>query len=156
MCWASQAQIRLSWIPDTEHPVVHIMEEQRNVTSKGGTMRLGIYPCLPQENTWTMAAYQTAKVNERHRHRFELNNSYREVMGNSGFIVGGISPDGTLVETGEVRDHPFMVGVQFHPEFQSRPNRPHPLFSEFLGVAKNTIREGVQRPLPMESVDGGS
>ena len=73
--------------PDTEHPVVHIMEEQRNVTSKGGTMRLGIYPCLPQENTWTMAAYQTAKVNERHRHRFELNNSYREVMGNSGFIV---------------------------------------------------------------------
>ena len=142
--------------PDTEHPVVHIMEEQRNVTSKGGTMRLGIYPCLPQENTWTMAAYQTAKVNERHRHRFELNNSYREVMGNSGFIVGGISPDGTLVETGEVRDHPFMVGVQFHPEFQSRPNRPHPLFSEFLGVAKNTIREGVQRPLPMEAVDGGS
>ena len=122
--------------PDTEHPVVHIMEEQRSVTSKGGTMRLGVYPCLPQENTWTMAAYQTTMVNERHRHRFELNNSYREAMGNSGFIVGGISPDGTLVETGEVRDHPFMVGVQFHPEFQSRPNRPHPLFAKFLGVGQ--------------------
>ena len=140
--------------PDTEHPVVHIMEDQRNVTSKGGTMRLGAYPCLPQENTWTMAAYQTAMVNERHRHRFELNNAYREAMGSSGFIVGGISPDGTLVETGEVRDHPFMVGVQFHPEFQSRPNRPHPLFAEFLGVAKKTIREGVQRPLPLETLDG--
>jgi CTP synthase len=142
--------------PDTGHPVVHIMEDQRRVTSKGGTMRLGAYPCLPQENTWTMAAYGTSLVNERHRHRFELNNAYREAMSNSGFIVGGISPDGTLVETGEVREHPFMVGVQFHPEFQSRPNRPHPLFTEFLGVAKKTIREGVQRPLPLDSLDGAA
>ncbi len=115
-------------------------------------MRLGSYPCLPQENTWTMAAYQSSLVNERHRHRFELNNAYREAFGNSGFIVGGLSPDGNLVETGEVQDHPFMVGTQFHPEFQSRPNRPHPLFTKFIGAAKTTIREGEQRPLPLENL----
>ena len=94
-------------------------------------------------------------VSERHRHRYELNNDYREAMGNSGFIVGGLSPDGSLVETGEVREHPFMVGVQFHPEFKSRPNRPHPLFTEFIGAAKKTIREGVQRPLPL-GLNGGA
>ncbi len=135
--------------PDTRHPVIHIMDEQQSVTAKGGTMRLGAYPCLPQENTLTMAAYQSPLISERHRHRFELNNGYREALGNSGFIVGGLSPDGNLVETGEVRGHPFMVGVQFHPEFQSRPNRPHPLFSQFVGEAKQTIREGAQRPLPL-------
>ena len=138
--------------PESEHPVIHIMEDQRMVTAKGGTMRLGSYPCLPQEDTWTMAAYQSPLINERHRHRFELNNAYREALGDSGFIVGGLSPDGNLVETGEVRDHPFMVGVQFHPEFQSRPNRPHPLFSKFVGEAKETIREGAQRPLPLDTI----
>ena len=140
--------------PETPHPVIHIMDDQRSVTAKGGTMRLGSYPCLPQENTVTMAAYKSPLVSERHRHRFELNNAYREALGNTGFIVGGLSPDGNLVETGEVKDHPFMVGVQFHPEFQSRPNRPHPLFSQFVSVAKETIREGAQRPLPLENVDG--
>ena len=99
-----------------------------------------------------MAAYQLPMITERHRHRYELNNAYREPFSNSGFIVGGTSPDGNLVETGEVRDHPFMVGVQFHPEFQSRPNRPHPLFCKFLGAAKTTIREGAQRPLPLDSI----
>ena len=142
--------------PDAEHPVIHIMEDQRSVTAKGGTMRLGAYPCLPREDTRTMAAYQTSTVNERHRHRFEINNAYREAMSNSGLIVGGTSPDGSLVETGEVRDHPFMVGVQFHPEFQSRPNRPHPLFTEFIGAAKKTIREGVQRPLPLDNIESRS
>ena len=114
-------------------------------------MRLGSYPCRPVQNTLTMAAYQEDVVNERHRHRFELNNSYREALESSGFIVGGLSPDGELVETGEVRDHPFMVGVQFHPEFQSRPNRPHPLFRDFIAAAKGTIREGTQHPLPLET-----
>ncbi len=133
--------------PDTPHPVIDIMPEQRAITAKGGTMRLGCYPCRPVENTWTMWAYQAPMVDERHRHRFELNNAYRESLENSGLIVGGLSPDGALVEAGEVRDHPFMVGVQFHPEFRSRPNRPHPLFDQFIGVAKQTIREGVQRPL---------
>ena len=135
--------------PDTPHPVIDIMPEQRAVTAKGGTMRLGCYPCQPMENTWTMSAYNAPLVNERHRHRFELNNAYRESLENSGLIVGGLSPDGALVEAGEVRDHPFMVGVQFHPEFRSRPNRPHPLFDQFVGVAKQTIREGWQRPLPL-------
>jgi CTP synthase len=138
--------------PDAEHQVIHIMEDQRSVTTKGGTMRLGSYPCVPQENTHTMAAYQSPTVHERHRHRFEINNAYRESLINSGLVIGGVSPDGNLVETGEVRDHPFMVGVQFHPEFLSRPDRPHPLFSKFICTAKDTIREGVQRPLPLERV----
>ena len=92
-------------------------------------------------------------VSERHRHRFELNNAYREALENSGLIIGGVSPDGKLAEIGEVRDHPFMMGTQFHPEFRSRPNRAHPLFSGFIAAAKQTIREGEQRPLPLETLD---
>ena len=138
--------------PDTPDPVIHIMPEQRSVEALGGTMRLGGFPCLPQQNTLTMAAYQQQVITERHRHRFELNNAYRESLENSGLVVGGLSPDGKLVETGEVKDHPFMVGVQFHPEFQSRPNHPHPLFSGFIGAAKETIREGEQRPLPLDTL----
>ena len=134
---------------DTPHPVIHIMPDQQAVTSMGGTMRLGAYPCLPQDNTLTKAAYGNGVVSERHRHRFEINNSYREALENSGFIIGGVSPDGNLVETGEVGGHPFMVGVQYHPEFQSRPNRPHPLFSAFIDAARKTIREGSQQPLPL-------
>jgi CTP synthase len=114
-------------------------------------MRLGWYPCRPVPNTRTVDAYQTEEVLERHRHRFEVNNSYRENLEESGLIIGGLSPDGNLVETAEVRDHQFMVGVQFHPEFQSRPDRPHPLFRDFIGAAKDTIREGSQRPLPLEA-----
>ncbi len=135
--------------PDTPHPVIHIMPDQKAVTSMGGTMRLGAYPCLPQENTITKTMYGNGVVNERHRHRFELNNAYREALENSGFIIGGLSPDGNLVEVGEVSGHPFMVGVQYHPEFQSRPNRPHPLFSGFIEAACKTIREGTQTPLPL-------
>jgi CTP synthase len=112
-------------------------------------MRLGGYPCKPLEHTLTQEAYGTDLVMERHRHRFELNNAYRESLENSGLIIGGLSPDGKLVEAGEVRDHPFMVGVQYHPEFKSRPNRPHPLFAGFIGAAKKTIREGSQQPLPL-------
>ena len=136
--------------PETENPVVHIMPEQERISSKGGTMRMGAYPCHPQSNTLTKQAYGNDVIMERHRHRFELNNSYREALENSGLVVGGLSPDGNLVETGEVSDHPFMVGTQYHPEFKSRPNRPHPLFSKFIGAAKETIREGVQRPLPLD------
>jgi len=137
-------------VPDTENPVVHIMPDQEGVSSKGGTMRLGDYPCQPQSQTLTKAAYGADTIMERHRHRFELNNSYRESFENSGLIVGGLSPDGNLVETGEVVDHPFMIGTQYHPEFKSRPNRSHPLFSQFIKAAKETIREGVQRPLPLD------
>ena len=138
--------------PETQDPVIHIMPEQEKVTAKGGTMRVGGYPCRPQEHTHTGKAYGLDLVMERHRHRFELNNSYREALENSGLVIGGLSPDGKLVETGEVRNHPFMVGTQYHPEFKSRPNRPHPLFVQFIGAAKKTIREGVQRPLPLDSV----
>ena len=136
--------------PDTEHPVVHIMPEQEAITSKGGTMRLGSYPCKPRACTLTGEAYGEGEVIERHRHRFELNNAYRERLEESGFIAAGLSPDGQLVEAGEVRGHPFMVGVQYHPEFRSRPNRPHPLFVRFIGEATKTIREGSQPPLPLD------
>ena len=138
--------------PDTPHPVIHIMPEQRDLTDLGGTMRLGGYPCRPQRNSRTMLAYRNAaEVEERHRHRFEVNNSYRECLESSGMIMGGLSPDGKLVETAEVRGHPFMVGVQFHPEFQSRPNRPHPLFCDFIAAAGQTIRAGAQTPLPLNN-----
>ncbi|MDA1127462.1 MAG: CTP synthase [Chloroflexi bacterium] len=137
-------------VPDTEYPVVDIMPDQQNISSKGGTMRLGDYPCNTQSNTRTRAAYGADTITERHRHRFELNNTYRESLESSGLVIGGLSPDGNLVETGEVKNHPFMVGTQYHPEFKSRPNRPHPLFSQFIGAAKETIREGVQRPLPLD------
>ncbi len=136
--------------PETPHPVIDIMPDQRDITDKGGTMRVGGYPCNPVPNTLTAHAYGQTRVTERHRHRFELNNYYRESLENSGLTVSGLSPDGSLVEIAEVQDHPFMVGVQFHPEFQSRPDRPHPLFREFFGAAKRTVREGGQRPLPLE------
>ena len=140
--------------PDTPHPVIHIMPDQKSVTSMGGTMRLGSYPCQPLDNTLTQAAYGNGVVNERHRHRFEINNAYREALENSGFVIGGVSPDGHLVETGEIRNHPFMMGVQYHPEFQSRPNRAHPLFSAFIDAARKTIREGGQQPLPLPDDKG--
>ncbi|MEK7681191.1 MAG: gamma-glutamyl-gamma-aminobutyrate hydrolase family protein, partial [Chloroflexota bacterium] len=101
--------------------------------------------------TWAYRAYGEPVVYERHRHRFELNNAYREALEKAGLIVGGQSPDHKLVEIMEVAGHPFMVGVQFHPEFQSRPDRPQPLFREFVGVAKGVIREGGQPRLPLEA-----
>ncbi len=112
-------------------------------------MRLGSYSCKPVEGTITSRAYRDSVVDERHRHRYELNNSYRESFEESGLVISGLSPDGTLVEITEVRDHPFMLGTQFHPEFRSRPHLPHPLFNEFVSCAKDTIREGYQRPLQL-------
>ena len=135
--------------PNTPYPVIDIMADQRSVTDKGGTMRLGVYPCILQEGSLARRAYGKSEVSERHRHRFELNNAFREALENEGMISGGVSPDGELVELVEVADHPFMVGSQFHPEFLSRPNRPHPLFREFIGAAKLTLREGAQPALPL-------
>ena len=135
--------------PDTSDPIIDIMPEQRSVTDKGGTMRLGNYPCQLLEGSLAHRAYAQSLVNERHRHRFELNNAYREPLENSGLIASGVSPDGKLVEITEVVEHPFMVGVQFHPELLSRPNRPHPLFRELVAAAKVTLREGAQPPLPL-------
>ena len=135
--------------PDTPYPVIDLMPKQREVTDKGGTMRLGVYPCRLLEGSLAQRAYATNLVYERHRHRFELNNAYRESLENVGLLAGGVSPDGDLVEITEVAGHPFMVGVQFHPEFLSRPNRPHPLFRDFIAAAKVTLREGAQPPLPL-------
>ena len=133
--------------PDCEHPVIDIMNGQIGVTDLGGTMRLGQYPCIPQGGTRAGGAYAAPQVMERHRHRYEVNNRYREKLVASGMMMSGLSPDGALVEAAEIPDHPFMVGVQFHPEFRSRPNRPHPLFQALIGQAQRTIREGRQLPL---------
>ena len=135
--------------PNCAHPVVHIMPEQRSVTDKGGTMRLGSYPCFIAKDSLAHRAYGVTEVQERHRHRFELNNDYREPLGNAGLMASGFSPDKKLVEISEVLGHPFMLGVQFHPEFLSRPNRPHPLVREFVATAMKTLREGSQPSLPL-------
>jgi CTP synthase len=116
----------------THYPVIDLMPDQRSIADMGGTMRLGLYPCQLVPGTRAGSAYQKDLVNERHRHRFELNNSYREMLEKGGMIFSGISPDGRLVEIAELADHPFMVATQFHPEFLSRPNRAHPLFKAFL------------------------
>ena len=115
-------------------------------------MRLGVYPCEVVPDSWAGRAYGKRVVSERHRHRFEVNNTYREAFESVGFWPTGLSPDGRLVEIMELVGHPFMVGVQFHPEFRSRPNRPHPLFREFIGVAKQTLREGGQHELPLDAI----
>ena len=119
----------------TRYPVIDLMPEQHSVTDMGGTMRLGLYPCILQPGTTSSACYDVEKVEERHRHRFEFNNTYRQSFQEHGMRIAGLSPDGRLVEITEIADHPFMVGTQFHPEFLSRPNRPHPLFVGFVRAA---------------------
>ncbi len=116
----------------TPYPVIDLMPDQRGITEMGGTMRLGAYPCVLKPGTKAAAAYGVPQVDERHRHRFEFNNAFRAAMEEKGMVFSGLSPDNRLVEIAELRDHPFMVGSQFHPEFKSRPNRPHPLFKAFL------------------------
>ncbi|HEY2705363.1 MAG TPA: CTP synthase [Candidatus Dormibacteraeota bacterium] len=118
----------------TAHPVIDLLPEQRDIEDKGGTMRLGVYPCRLLPGSRAAAAYGEAVVYERHRHRFEFNNHYREPLERAGMLVSGVSPNGRLVEIVELRDHPFFVASQFHPEFRSRPNVPHPLFRDFLGA----------------------
>ena len=119
----------------TKYPVIALMPDQVNVTEKGGTMRLGKYPCVLTEDTHSYALYGAAEISERHRHRFEFNNDYRADMEAKGMTLAGQSPDGRLVEIVEVPDHPWFVGAQFHPEFKSRPDRPHPLFYGFVKAA---------------------
>jgi CTP synthase len=118
----------------TPHPVIDLMPDQTTVTDMGGTMRLGLYPCHLQPGTIAADAYAEPVVQERHRHRFEFNNSYRQMFEQRGMRFSGLSPDGKLVEIAELIDHPFMLGTQFHPEFLSRPNRPHPLFVRFMAA----------------------
>lgn len=119
------------------HPVIDIMPDQQGVIQKGGTMRLGAYECKVSQQTLLHKMYGEDVISERHRHRFEYNNEYRELLTEKGLILSGTSPDGRLVEAVELTDHPFFIGVQFHPEFKSRPNKPHPLFVGLLEASKN-------------------
>ncbi len=125
----------------SEHKVIDFMPGQSDSIDKGGTLRLGSYPCDIVAGTLMEQCYGTQHIAERHRHRYEFNNDYREVLTENGLVISGLSPDGSLVETVEVPVHPFYLGVQFHPEFKSRPNRPHPIFLEFLRKAQALERE---------------
>jgi CTP synthase len=134
----------------TPYPVIDLMPDQRSISDMGGTMRLGLYPCNLQPGSRAATAYGVKVVQERHRHRFEFNNAYRQVLQDAGMCYSGLSPDGRLVEIAELTDHPFMLGTQFHPEFLSRPNRPHPLFVGFLKAVRE--RAGVEVGLNVESL----
>jgi CTP synthase len=137
----------------TPYPVIDLLPEQQAVKDMGGTMRLGIYPCQLVEGSRAAAAYGQELVEERHRHRYEFNNDYRDILTAAGMAYSGLSPDERLVEICELTDHPWMLGCQFHPEFSSRPGRPNPLFRDFIGAAKEVLREGAQTSMPLNSVE---
>jgi CTP synthase len=121
--------------PNTPYPVIDLMPEQKDIDEMGGTMRLGAYPCKVAKDSFAYNAYNEDLIYERHRHRYEVNNEYRKMLEEKGLCITGVSPDDRLVEMVELKEHPWFVGVQFHPEFLSRPNRPHPLFRDFIGAA---------------------
>ena len=122
-----------------KNPVIHIMDDQKNISRKGGTMRLGSYPCIIKEGTLARKVYGKDEIAERHRHRYEFNNKYREMCEEKGLKISGTSPDGLLVEMVEYEKHPYFIGGQFHPEFKSRPDRPAPLFVGLIEAAKNSV-----------------
>lgn len=131
--WADSHSSELN--PKTKHPVIDLMPDQRGVVDLGGTLRLGAYPCVLQPNTKARELYGSAEISERHRHRYEVNNDCRDDLTSHGLVLSGLSPDGHIVEMIELPDHPFFVATQAHPEFKSRPNRPHPLFRGFIAAA---------------------
>lgn len=148
-------------------PVIALMEEQKDVTDLGGTMRLGAYTCILKRDTRAHEAYAMAgdgaqlddgdiKIVERHRHRYEYNNAYRDRLERLGLLSSGLNPELSLVEIAEIADHPFMLGSQFHPEFRSRPERPHPLFDLFVQHARRFRPEGTQQPLFAGAISAGS
>jgi CTP synthase len=124
-----------------KNKVIDFMPGQSDDIDKGGTLRLGAYPCVIAEGTTMHRCYESSEISERHRHRYEFNNDYREVLQQAGLTLSGMSPDGLLVETVELTERPFYVGVQFHPEFKSRPNKPHPLFKGFIKAAKDAAEK---------------
>jgi len=136
--------------PDTANPVINLLPEQQDVVDLGGTMRLGLYPCRVNPDTLAFKLYQKEVIYERHRHRYEFNNAYRNLFLESGYVVSGTSPDGRLVEMIELPNHPFFIASQFHPEFQSRPSAPHPLFQGFIQAASS---QGKQDVLEAEARD---
>ena len=121
--------------PQTTHPVIHLMPEQDGIEDIGGTLRLGSYPCVLDKSSKAYELYGEEMIHERHRHRYEVNNYYREDLLKAGMTFSGLSPDGRIVEMMELKDHPWFIATQAHPEFKSRPNRPHPLFKGFVGAA---------------------
>ena len=123
------------------HKVIDFMPGQNDEIDKGGTLRLGKYPCELKEGTVIARCYGKTEISERHRHRYEFANDYRDALQDAGLCLSGLSPDGRLVETIEIPEEEFFVGVQFHPEFKSRPNKPHPLFLGFIGAAADVVRE---------------
>ena len=130
--------------PGTKHPVIHLMDEQKDLDRMGGTMRLGAYPCVLASDSLSARMYRKKRISERHRHRYEFNNRYRELMQENGLRISGLSPDGDLVEIVELKDHPWFVGCQFHPEFKSRPTECHPLFKGFVRAAlqqRSSVKE---------------
>lgn len=139
--------------PECEHPVIAMMEEQKHVTDMGGTMRLGAYPCRLTRGTKAADVYGVPEVSERHRHRYEVSNAYRERFVENGMRLSGLSPDGSLVEIIELAQHPWFVGCQFHPELQSRPTRPHPLFAAFVAASVTRRRETLRAPAPETLVE---
>jgi CTP synthase len=130
----------------TEHPVIHLMQDQQLVTKKGGTMRLGSYPCELAEGSKAAQQYGRRRIDERHRHRFEFNNEYRDQLTEAGLILSGVSPDGNLVEIIEIADHPWFIASQFHPEFKSRPVECHPLFKGFIRAAQQHKTDAKRKP----------
>jgi CTP synthase len=138
----------VEFLAEVANPVICLMDSQRQVTDMGGTMRLGAYPCRLKEGTRAHEAYGTIDISERHRHRYEVNNNYREVLAENGVVFSGLSPDGNLVEILELPDHRWFLGCQFHPELKSRPMRPHPLFSRFIGAAKQRRNAGAGSEQP--------
>jgi CTP synthase len=142
--------------PHTPHPVIDLMDAQRNVVDKGGTMRLGAYAAKLLPGSIVQKAYGEEVIYERHRHRYEVNNKYRARLEDAGLVCSGTSPDDRLVEFVELPDHPFFVGTQAHPEFKSRPNRPHPLFAAFVEAARQRAEGRSPRlPIPTEATDRG-
>ncbi len=135
----------------TPYPVIDLLPDQEDIEDMGGTMRLGNYPCELLEGSRAGNAYGKDLIQERHRHRYEFNNKFRAELQEAGMVCSGLSPDGRLVEVCELADHPWMVSSQFHPEFGSRPSRPHPLFRDFIGAAKEALREGAQPSLPLST-----
>jgi CTP synthase len=126
--------------PETPYPVIDIMPEQKDIDEMGGTMRLGAYPCKIVKDTNLFRAYGEEVIYERHRHRYEFGNEYKETLAKAGLVISGISPNNKLVEVVELKDHPWFVGVQYHPEFKSRPNRPHPLFRDFIKASVENLK----------------
>jgi CTP synthase len=134
--------------PQAKHPLIHLMPGQRGIQDKGATMRLGAYPCELADGSLAARIYGTSSISERHRHRYEVNNEYREQLEKAGLRLSGLSPDQLLVEMVELTEHRYFVGCQFHPEFKSRPHSPHPLFASFVRAAQEYARVRPQKSEP--------